>query len=76
VPARHPDRLIKWFIGVVVLGVGVNLLSGLVVAQKWAWLPPVAFVGLLLVAVPIIFWQPRPVPRGRTGGARVTELAG
>jgi hypothetical protein len=52
VSARHPDRLIKWFIGVVVLGVGVNLLSGLVVAQKSAWLPPVAFVGLLLVAVP------------------------
>jgi hypothetical protein len=36
VPARHPDRLIKWFIGVVVLGVGVNLLSGFVLEQKWA----------------------------------------
>ena len=51
-PASHPDRLIKWFIGVVVLGVGVNLLSGLVVEQKWAWLPPVAFVAALLIAVP------------------------
>ena len=51
-PARHPDRLIKWFIGVVVLGVGVNLLSGLVVEQKWAWLPPAVFVAALLVAVP------------------------
>jgi len=35
-------------IGVVVLGVGVNLLSGLVVAQQWAWLPPAAFVAALL----------------------------
>jgi hypothetical protein len=52
VPARDPDRLIKWFIGVVVLGVGINLLSGLVVEQKWAWLPPIAFVAALLIAVP------------------------
>jgi hypothetical protein len=52
VPAREPDRLIKWFIGVLVLGVGVNLLSGLVVAQEWAWLPPAAFVAALLIAVP------------------------
>jgi hypothetical protein len=29
VAARDPDRLIKWFIGVVVIAVGVNLLSGL-----------------------------------------------
>jgi hypothetical protein len=52
VPARDPDRLINWFIGIVVLGVGVNLLSGLVVEQKWAWLPPVAFVAALSIAVP------------------------
>ena len=52
VPARDPDRLIKWFIGVVVIGVGVNLLSSFVVAQKWAWLPPAVFVAALLVAVP------------------------
>src|SRR5512133_645207 len=52
VPVRDADRLIKWFIGVVVMGVGVNLLGGFVVAQKWAWLPPAAFVAALLVAVP------------------------
>ena len=52
VPARDPDRLIKWFIGAVVAGVGVNLLSGSVVAQKWAWLPPAVFVAALLVALP------------------------
>jgi hypothetical protein len=52
VPASDPDRLIKWFIGVVVMGVGVNLLSGFVVAQKWAWFPPAVFVAALLVAVP------------------------
>ncbi len=52
VPARDPDRLIKWFIGVVVIAVGVNLLSSLVVAQKWAWLPPAVFAAALLVAVP------------------------
>jgi hypothetical protein len=51
VPARDPDRLIKWFIGVVVMGVGVNLLGGFVVAQKWAWLPTAVFVAALLVAV-------------------------
>ena len=50
-PARNPDRLIKWFIGVVVMGVGVNLLGGFVVAQKWAWLPSAAFVAALLIAV-------------------------
>ncbi len=50
--ARDPDRLIKWFIGAVVAGVGVNLLSGSVVAQKWAWLPPAVFAAALLVAVP------------------------
>jgi hypothetical protein len=43
--------LIKWFIGVVVMGVGVNLLSGFVVAQKWAWLPSAVFVAALLIAV-------------------------
>jgi hypothetical protein len=51
-PASDPDRLIKWFIGVVVAGVGVNLLTGLVVTQEWAWLPPAVFVAALLVAVP------------------------
>jgi hypothetical protein len=51
VPARGPDRLIKWFIGVVVIGVGVNLLGGFVVAEKWAWLPAAVFVAALLVAV-------------------------
>jgi hypothetical protein len=52
VPASDPDRLIKWFIGVVVIGVAVNLLGGFVVEQKWAWLPPAVFVVALLVAVP------------------------
>jgi hypothetical protein len=52
VPAPDPDRLIKWFIGVVVLGVGINLLSGFVVAHKWVWLPSAAFVAALLIAVP------------------------
>jgi hypothetical protein len=52
VPARDPDRLIKWFVGVFVTGVGVNLLSGFVIEQKWAWLPPAVFVVALLVAVP------------------------
>jgi hypothetical protein len=50
-PARDQDRLIKWFIEVVVIAVGVNLLTSLVVAQKWAWLPPAVFVAALLVAV-------------------------
>jgi hypothetical protein len=52
VTARDPDPLIKWFIGVVVIGVAVNLLSGFVLAQKWAWLPAAVFVAALLVAVP------------------------
>ena len=52
VPARDPDRLIKWFIGVVVIAVGITLLSGSVGAQKWTWLPPAVFVAVLLVAVP------------------------
>src|SRR5215217_4952766 len=52
VPARDPDRLIKWFIGVVVMGVGVNLLGGFVGAQKWAWLLPAVFAAALWVAVP------------------------
>jgi hypothetical protein len=51
-PASDPARLIKWFIGVVVVGLGVNLLTGLVVTQEWAWLPPAVFVAALLVAVP------------------------
>jgi hypothetical protein len=52
VPARDPDRLIKWFIGVVVMGVGVNVLGGFVGAQKWAWLLPAVFVAALSVVVP------------------------
>jgi hypothetical protein len=52
VPGRNADRLIKWFIGFVVIGVGVNLFSGFVIAQKWAWLPPAVFVAALLVVVP------------------------
>ena len=51
VPARDPDRLIKWFIGVLVIAVGVNLLSSFVVAQTWAWLPPAVFAAALLVVV-------------------------
>jgi hypothetical protein len=43
--------LIKWFIGLVVSGVGVNLLGGYVVAEKWDWLPPAVFAAALLVAV-------------------------
>jgi hypothetical protein len=50
--ARNPERLIKWFIAVVVIAVGVNLLSSSVVTHKWAWLPPAVFVAALLVAVP------------------------
>jgi hypothetical protein len=49
--ARDSDCLIKWFIGVLVIAVGVNLLSSLVAPQKWAWLPPAVFVAALLVAV-------------------------
>ena len=49
--ARDTERLIKWFIGVVVIAVGVNLLSSFVVAQTWAWLPPAVFVAALLVVV-------------------------
>ena len=52
VAARHPDRLIKCFIGFVVIRVTVNLFSGFVMAQKWAWLPPAVFVAALLVVVP------------------------
>src|SRR5829696_6267455 len=52
VPAVDPARLIKWFIGVVVIGVAVNMLSGFVVARDWAWLPPAVFVAALFVAVP------------------------
>ena len=51
-PGRNPDSLITWFIGFVVIGVGVNLLSGFVMTPKWAWLPPAVFVAALLVAVP------------------------
>src|SRR5687768_17089475 len=51
VPARDADRWIRWFIGFVVIGVVVNLLSGFVVEQKWAWLPSAVFVAALLVAV-------------------------
>ena len=49
-----PDRLIKWFIGFVVIAVGVNLLSSFFVAQKWAWLPPAVFVAALLVACRVL----------------------
>ena len=52
VPARDPDRLIKCFIGILLIAVGVNLLSSFVATQKWAWLPPAVFVAALLVAVP------------------------
>jgi uncharacterized membrane protein SirB2 len=44
--------LIKWFIGVVVSGVGVNLLSSFAMAQTCAWLPPAVFAAALLIAVP------------------------
>jgi hypothetical protein len=52
VSARDADRLIKWFIGVLLIGVGVNLLSSFLVAQKWAWLLPAVFIAALSVAVP------------------------
>jgi hypothetical protein len=71
VPARDADRLIKWFIGVVVMGVGVNLLSGFVVAQKWAWLPPAVFVAALLVAVP----STGLLRRERFGSTRARRMA-
>jgi hypothetical protein len=35
-----------------VTGAGVNLLSGFVVEQKWAWLLPAVFAAAVLVAVP------------------------
>jgi hypothetical protein len=48
---RDPDCLIKCFIKVLLIAVGVNLLSSFVATQKWAWLPPAVFVAALLVAV-------------------------
>jgi hypothetical protein len=51
-PSRDPDRLIRWYVGVVVVGVVVNIISGFVLQQKWAWLPPAIFVAALLVTVP------------------------
>jgi hypothetical protein len=71
VPARDADRLIKWFIGVVVMGVAVNLASGFVVAQKWAWLPPAAFVAALLIAVP----STGLLRRERYGTTRARDMA-
>jgi hypothetical protein len=71
VPARDPDRLIKWFIGVVVIAVGVNLLSSFVVAQQWAWLPSAVFVAALLVAVP----STGLLRRERYGTARARAMA-
>jgi hypothetical protein len=52
VAARSPDRLIKWFIGVGLIAMGVNLLSSFVVAQKWAWLPAAVFGAAIAVVVP------------------------
>jgi hypothetical protein len=52
VAVPDPNRLIKWFVGVVVIAVAVNLFSSFVVTQKWAWLPPAVFVAALVVAVP------------------------
>jgi hypothetical protein len=71
VPARDPDRLIKWFIGVVVMGVGVNLLSGFVVGRAWAWLPPAVFVATLLIAVPSVGL----LRRERYGTTRARSMA-
>jgi hypothetical protein len=50
--AADPDRLIKWFVSVVVVGAAVNLLSGFVLAHKWAWLPPTIFVTTLMLVAP------------------------
>jgi hypothetical protein len=47
-----PDRLIKWFVSVVVVGVAINLLSGFVLAHKWAWIPPAVLAAALMVVVP------------------------
>jgi hypothetical protein len=69
VPARDPDRLIRWFIRAVVTGVGVNLLSGSVVTQKWAWLPPAVFAAALLVAVPST-WSSTARALSHNAGAR------
>ena len=68
---RDADRLIKWFIGVVVMGVGVNLLSGFVVGRTWAWLPPAVFVAALLIAVPSIGL----LRRERYGTTRARSMA-
>jgi hypothetical protein len=72
VPARDPDRLIRRFIGAVVNGVGVNLLSSLVGPQHWDWLPPAVFVVALVVAVPSAGLLGR--ERYRSGRARAMAL--
>ena len=71
VAASHADRLIKWFIGFVVIGVAVNLFSGFVMVQKWAWLPPAVFVAALLVVVP----SAGLLRRERYGTTRSREMA-
>ena len=64
--------MIKWFIGVVVMGVAVNLLSGFIVTKEWAWLPPAVFGAALLIAVPGIGLLQR--ERYRTARARDMAL--
>jgi hypothetical protein len=71
--ARDPDRLIRWFLGVVVAGVTINLLSESILKQKWAWLPPAFFVAALLVTIPTTGLLRRE-RQGSTRWARVLAL--
>jgi hypothetical protein len=71
VPARSPDRLIKWFLGVAVIAVGANLLSSFVVAQKWVWLPTAVFGAAIVVVVP----STGLLRRERYGTARARAMA-
>jgi hypothetical protein len=78
-PARDPDRPIKWFIGVFLVNLGVNLLSVVVLKQRWAWVPPLVFAAALLVVAPKTGLLRRERHGGETRWARglaILALAG
>ncbi len=50
--STDPDRALKGLLGVVALGVAINLLSSAIETQPWVWIPPMLFVLAVVTVIP------------------------
>jgi hypothetical protein len=63
---------VKWFLSVMGVGVGINLLSSAIEKEGWTWLPPAVFTLAAVTVVPrtgLLRREPHVIVTGRAAGS-------